>query len=514
MDENRNESIEQNMMAPPPVPVYEGAGSAYTGNLDITKTFSDREHALALISVALGYMLIRLCGVTLLSEEAIGIGTALTFLCITVYCAVFNKPEKDALTGHIIRSAIAAAFSVNIFLTGNIVIQLLSAAFVVLVLVYDRFSISSESFRIIRPAFLVDMLSAIFSPLINLFGNIPAYKLRRKPGKTAGSICLGLFIAIPSTFLVMVLLSSADERFNQILSVVFDLLFGNWFTTLINTIIYISIGIPAGMYIFSMCRSSKESSFTDIRYQGTKGFISPLTCFVSVVPVCLTYLVFFFSQLSYYVSAFAAILPERAQTYSSYARDGFFELCAVAVINLLIIMAVFLSSKREKAGDEPHILIKVISAVLSVMTVILIATALRKMMLYIEVYGLTQLRLYTSWFMALLSLMFIYIAVRQIFRFNIARAFVLTFTVMFAVLAFCRSDNIIAGYNLSRYAQGSLSELNISTLDTLSIDCIPAVRKYSGLLSAQDTITLEDYITKRTERHFTPETATLGDILY
>lgn len=50
---------------------------------------------------------------------------------------------------------------------------------------------------------------------------------------------------------------------------------------------------------------------------------------------------------------------------------------------------------------------------LSIFTLILIATAISKMVMYISVYGLTQLRFYTTWFMLLLAVIFVMIIVKQ-----------------------------------------------------------------------------------------------------
>ena len=113
---------------------------------------------------------------------------------------------------------------------------------------------------------------------------------------------------------------------------------------------------------------------------------------------------FFISQAGYFLSAFTNSLPE-GFTYADYARRGFFELFAIALINLGVTC--FMSLFSKKAGREKPFALKFYSVMISVFTLILIATAMSKMIMYINRYGLTALRFYTSWFMVLLAMIFV-----------------------------------------------------------------------------------------------------------
>ncbi|MDR9824369.1 DUF4153 domain-containing protein, partial [Vibrio sp. FNV 38] len=65
--------------------------------------------------------------------------------------------------------------------------------------------------------------------------------------------------------------------------------------------------------------------------------IPNLGLLTGITPICVLYLIYVFSQMQYFVSAFAGLLPGD-MIYSEYARRGFFELCAIAVINLLVLL--------------------------------------------------------------------------------------------------------------------------------------------------------------------------------
>ena len=123
--------------------------------------------------------------------------------------------------------------------------------------------------------------------------------------------------------------------------------------------------------------------------------------------MAVVYLFFFVSQWDYYLSAFTGKLPEGVVNYAEYARSGFFELCTVSAINLVIITAIALFMKRSGNGEK--IFLRIVSALFSVMTLVLIGTALAKMYLYIDRFGLTVKRLLSSWLMIVIALIFVFV---------------------------------------------------------------------------------------------------------
>ena len=123
---------------------------------------------------------------------------------------------------------------------------------------------------------------------------------------------------------------------------------------------------------------------------------------------------------------------------------------------------------------------RVLSALL---TLFIIATALAKMFLYIKAYGLTALRLYTAWFMVLLGVVFLVLLVRQFVR-KLPTAAILTvsFTLLFGLLCFARPEAMIAEYNIARYENGTLKELDVIMLCELSEDAYTVMAKHPDAL--------------------------------
>ena len=180
--------------------------------------------------------------------------------------------------------------------------------------------------------------------------------------------------------------------------------------------------------------------------------------------------------MPYYLSAFGGILPE-GYSYSEYARQGFFELCGTAVLDLFVIFVAGVLAKRNESGRKP-VAVRIYSAVFGITTILLICSAMSKMIMYIGEYGLTGLRFYTSWFMILLGIVFFVLILHEIFpgMKTVATLFI-SFTVMLGVLCFSDPDARIAQYNVESYLSGTTQQIDTYSLAALSEGAAPYVEK-------------------------------------
>jgi hypothetical protein len=87
--------------------------------------------------------------------------------------------------------------------------------------------------------------------------------------------------------------------------------------------------------------------------------------------------------------------------YAEYARQGFFQLVTVATIVLPLLLA---ADWAAPPGSKDRRKLVWIGSALVVMTAAVLASAAHRMRLYQEVYGLTELRLYTSAFILWLGI--------------------------------------------------------------------------------------------------------------
>lgn len=299
----------------------------------------------------------------------------------------------------------------------------------------------------------------------------------KRVARTLGLIVGGLFLALVPTMIVTVLLASADNRFNRlmddILNTVFDadLHLGSLGFSLI-------VGIPLTCYVFGAIWACGTHALgggvkdETVRATVTGVRVVPATmACAAVVPMLLVYLLFFSTQIPYFIGGFTGTLPE-GLTYAAYARKGFFELCTVAVINAGMLGCLNLLTRRE--GDRLPLVPRILGITLSVSTLILLSTAIAKMLLYVDTYGLSRKRLYTLWLMAFLALYFVIKIAALITPRVRASAIIFALALLFALIfLFGNFDGIIARYNVDAYLDGRHEAVDVEMLGELSSSAVP-----------------------------------------
>jgi hypothetical protein len=176
------------------------------------------------------------------------------------------------------------------------------------------------------------------------------------------------------------------------------------------------------------------------------------------------------------------VLDTAGLTYAEYARSGFFQLEAVAALTLAVIAAAARWARRETPGDDR--LARALLGLLCVLTLVMLASALRRLGLYEDAFGATRLRLLVHvqllWLGAVFLLLLIAGAANEGAR--LPRAIVAVSAA--AALGFAASDPDarIAERNVARYAE--TGHLDFRYLDTLSADAAPAIARLPPALGA------------------------------
>ncbi len=405
------------------------------------------------------------------------ITTAVDVAVITA-SIVFLKKQGCRFTAiNRVIAAVLYLFSFVFSITDNGFIKWLVGVFLLIAGAYFVYSVA-EGKKEMEKYLPIALIKALFEfPFIDYGAEALAVKSAAGESKSAGNIkyiLLGLLMTIPVTLVVAALLVSADKGMENIINSIFTNAFSEKAFELFLRFI---VSIPCGLYLYGMlyanCKRDKlnvlNAALCEFRIGNAKT-IPNMVLYTAVTPIILLYIVFFFTQASYFLSAFSGNLPD-GYSYSEYARRGFFELCGVTVINLLIIT--FISFLSQKSGKNKPAALKFYTLSLSFSTIILIAVAISKMVMYISEYGLTRLRFYTMWFMLLCAFMFVLIIVKQFkFEMKFSAWFAGIFTVMFALLCFCSPDYVIAKYNIEMYKAGYLEDLDMSMIYDMSDDGI------------------------------------------
>lgn len=281
--------------------------------------------------------------------------------------------------------------------------------------------------------------------------------------RALGKALLGLVCALPALLLILPLLLSSDYAFQGMMSS----LFSDGVLVVFKCIFGLGIALLMAAYGLSL-KHRRTEAMGEGRFSGIEGVY--IFSFLSVIGVL--YLMYLFSQLAYFFSAFRGFLPQGDITVAEYARKGFFEMSALAGINLgLVITAMLLAKKKEGKVSLP---IRGVCTFISLFTLVLIATALSKMVLYIGSFGMTELRLTTSAFMVLLAVVFLATILRLYFRrINVIKTALITAGLLVLVLGVGNVNAICARYNYEAWKSGDLDEIDVAAMYELGDEGIP-----------------------------------------
>lgn len=302
--------------------------------------------------------------------------------------------------------------------------------------------------------------------------------------KAVGKAFVGLLCAVPVLIIVVPLLISSDDAFQGLMLNIF----GDTLTILLKAIFGVLISVFIISYGFSL-----KTGRVDRAKQGRISTIENvyIISFLSAISVC--YLLYLFSQLAYFFSAFKGFLPDEATTYAEYARKGFFEMCVISVINLEIVFLALLVSKKQK-GKASHG-VKAMITFIAVFTLIIIATAISKMVLYIDAYGMTVLRLTTSAFMLFLSVVFISVILRIYnTKINVIKTALIGAGCIVLVLGVFNVNAVCAKYNYESYITGKLDSIDVSELYYLGDEGIPYIVKLASSLNEDVAQSAQRYL--------------------
>ena len=314
--------------------------------------------------------------------------------------------------------------------------------------------------------FIRDMLYGIFVRPFLCFVRQPvsAFSVFKKIGKGKSILyaLLGILLAIPLTAVVAVILMESDTLFKSEMQTLFKHFPSVSFSVLWQLI----IAVPCAMYFFGAFCSVEKRLSADSGALPAYRVIPPVIAYFAVTPICIFYFAYTITQVRNIANA-----VNRTLDYSEFARHGFFELCAITVINLLVIVLIQTFAQRND-NDKKPLAVRIYTVILSAFTLMIIATALVKMFMYIAEYGMTLLRVYTSWFMILEAIIFVPIIILQFKDFVIWKPLFCIFTVMFALLCFGNFEGKIASYNIHVYENGSVAELDVQELSELGFPAV------------------------------------------
>jgi hypothetical protein len=209
--------------------------------------------------------------------------------------------------------------------------------------------------------------------------------------------------------------------------------------------------------------------------EGPRRRLGPGEWALAVGLLDLLFLAFVLVQVTVLFGGRSHVLDTAGLTYAEYARQGFFQLVVVAALTLGVIAGTAWWARRDRAGDTR--LLRLLLGLLCLLTLVVLASALRRLTLYEDVFGLTHLRVTVHaailWMAGLFGLVLV-AGVRMRGRW-LPRAAVLLTAGAVVTFTLLNPDGLIATRNVDRYEE--TGRIDLDYLRSLSPDAVPALSR-------------------------------------
>ena len=201
--------------------------------------------------------------------------------------------------------------------------------------------------------------------------------------------------------------------------------------------------------------------------------LGPIEWMVALGLLDLLFVAFVVVQVAVLFAGHDYVLRTAGLTYAEYAREGFFQLLAAAALTLAVVAGASRWARLRDARDRR--VLEVLLGVLLILTVVVLASALKRLLLYEEAFGFTRLRISVhAVILWLAGVLVIVMATGASRRAQWLTRAVVGFTAA-ALLVFnlVNPDGLVATRNVARYAETGWVDLPYLT--GLSPDAVPAL---------------------------------------
>jgi Domain of unknown function (DUF4153) len=330
-------------------------------------------------------------------------------------------------------------------------------------------------------------LAAVVTGLNTAFGGF-ALALKDLPWKEvfaqrwlarAAAIGCGVALAIPPLLVFGALFASADAVFAHLLK---DALHFNFLTLASHVFLFGFFAWTSAGWLRGALLGKRPAFGAGRRVPFFSLGIAEIGAALGLID--LLFLIFAVIQVRYLFGGAGHVQATTGLTYAEYARRGFFELVAVAALALPLLLAAHWLLRKEDPSYERWF--RMLAAALVLLLFVIMASAVERMRLYQREYGLTELRVYTTAFMAWLAVVLVWFGVtvlRSRRRRFAAGALVAGYALIVA-LEILNPDAFITRTNAARALEGRTFDAAYAA--SLSGDAVPELVGMLPRLQAKD----------------------------
>ena len=439
------------------------------------------------LAVGLSLLFFELFGVTHILESGVP-ALGITLFVWALFAAVFFRLGRRAFENRagLCLSAAVLAVALSFTLHGRYTDLTIGNCFLVLGLgalaIFQLSGLAQSSWRQVGVLWETIALSfiALFSHPAKPFRALGALWGHEK--RAIGGVLIGLAVAVPLLGIAIPLLQSADTVFAGL---VHDAFF--WFEEINAWEIFwrvlrtLALGLLLFSALFALNQPQELPPIAGARPAKSSEFAATIPTLITVLALLnVVYFVFVAVQFAFLFGGAAHAAMKGG--WAEYARSGFFQLVAVAALNLAVVLTT--SCFLERAGQARPVgkrTLQALAALLLLLTGVILFSALRRMGLYIGVYGLSLLRVLTLFGMAFIA---ICLAAAFLKLLRPGRCFFPVFLAagvgLWVLFSFFNTSALIANYNVDAYLDGRVAQIDTGYLMNLGPESLPALRRLNA----------------------------------
>lgn len=304
---------------------------------------------------------------------------------------------------------------------------------------------------------------------------------KKKGLGAGGKVVIGLVIALPVVAILLVIFSCSDAVFNNLVSTIIDKLD----IDLGGVIFDLIFGFIIALWVMPLVLSLRSGYCYEGERVKMKRWCDSTIAATVLFAAGAVYLLFVGVQSNYLFGYFTGkmmTLPDD-MTWAEYARSGFFELSAIIVLSFIVI-AFFASVSKTKENGSLPIALKIALTLLAACNLVLVASAVLRMLLYIDYCHLTRIRIAVLILIAVMTVCLIAVIIKLwIKKFPLLAVVLAVFIVGACGYGSCNFDRIIADYNVYCYLDKG-ETIDIDYLGKLTYSAAPAVERL--ILESED----------------------------
>ena len=297
---------------------------------------------------------------------------------------------------------------------------------------------------------------------------------KEKNKSVVRQVFIGILIAIPIVGIFIVLFARADQSFTKMLGNFSEGLFSNFGVLIVDLIIgaILCIFVSAAFVGANARESTTEPSQKEIKEVNN---ITLSTILIMVSIIITSYVVL---QLNHWFGN----VPKnyyQMDEFSKSARTGFFELVVASCFLLTLIAVVTKISTKRDQRIVP--LIKAPLILLCACNLIVLYSAVEKMVIYVGRSGITSKRILVLWFAIIIAACTAGVFIKIIrYSFKLFTFCSLAVIALVCVLSFCNMDYYVAKNHIYLAEHHQIQNLEEDVLSVLSYAAAEPIAEYKN----------------------------------